>query len=116
MQVSKEEAAVGLFEALRDFSFNHFVTTKIIKLLYIIGLSLGTIGAAVGIITGLIGAAMALGERPGSAILSLVGWLILVPILWGLFVLYLRVSLEILVVVFRIADNTHQIAQRGIAP
>ena len=90
---------VPLFEALKDTSFSQFVTLKLIKLIYI----LGAVAIAVGVVITALGG-FALGFWRG------VGGLILAPIAGLLGMLVLRVYLELIAVVFRIARNTREIA------
>jgi hypothetical protein len=89
----------GLFEGLADFSFQELITTRIIKLLYGIALLAGGISVVVVVFNGL-------RESPAQGLLALVFGLI------GLFiwVLYVRVLLEVLVILFRIAAHTERMA------
>lgn len=103
MEVPQE--AKGLFASLFDFSFTSFVTAKLIKVLYALGI---VIGAIVGL--------FALVSAMGQGALAGLGALILVPLVFLLWVMYLRVVLEVLVVVFRIAENTAEIARHGQTP
>jgi hypothetical protein len=86
----------GFFGALFDFSFTDFVTSKIIKFLY--GLSIFLIGLTV-----LVFVIFSFGASPIAGILML---LIVGPLLFILGVIYNRVLLEIIIVIFRIAENT----------
>ena len=100
--MAAQEEVKGLLGALFDFSFTSFITSKLIKVLY---------GIAIAIF-GLIGlyflvAGLRAGAAPGVAAL------ILVPLLYLFFVMYTRVVLEVLIVVFRIAEHTAEIARRG---
>lgn len=89
---------VGL---LFDLSFSEFVTTRVIKVLFI----LGVIGAAVGsltfIVTGFHG-----GFWRGLL------FLILSPLVFLLWTLGVRIWCELIIVAFRIAENT----SRMVAP
>jgi len=95
------EQKLGFLAALADFSFSEFITTKIIKILYGLGIVFACIVALACLVTGFkIGIA--------SGILML----ILSPVIFLLIVIYARVTLEILIVVFRIAENTTEIAKQ----
>ncbi len=89
----------GLFQGLADFSFRELVTRRIIKLLYGIALLAGGVSVVVAVVNGL-------QQSPGQGMLTLVFGLV------GLFVwvLYVRVALEIVVALFRIADNIEHLA------
>jgi hypothetical protein len=91
----------GALATLLDFSFSSFITARIIKLLY----ALGLIVAAVVALVMLIGAMVA-------GVTQALVMLILAPLGFLIAVLYLRVILELLIVIFRIAENVERIAQR----
>jgi hypothetical protein len=89
----------GFFSALFDLSFSEFITTKLVKLLYILLIILVAIGLIVGIIGGLItmftdSFFAGLGTIVGT-LLGAVIWLIMS-----------RVWMELIIVVFKIAENT----------
>ena len=86
----------GFFGALFDVSFTSFITTRIIKVLYIITLVLIGLGALV-----FIGAAFA--DSVGAGLVTLV---IIAPLVSLLYVIYTRVILEVLIAVFRIMKLT----------
>jgi hypothetical protein len=90
----------GFLQALFDFSFNHFFTPKIIKLLY--GLSIFSAGliAVLFIIFGF-------SASTGFGIFTL---LVGAPLIFLLTVIYSRICLEVMIVIFRIADH---LANRG---
>jgi hypothetical protein len=94
--------ARGFFEALFDFSFSEFLTPKIIKVLYGIGLVLAAIGAVMFIIAGF-------HRGIGAGIV----FLVLAPLVFLLYTLAARVYLEILIVIFRIAGWVEEIASRS---
>jgi len=94
--------AKGFFEVLFDFSFSEFVTVRIIKILYILGI----IGSG---IWGLVILGGAFSQGLGGAVLGL----ILAPIVFCLGVLGARVYLEIVIVMFRIAENTSILVAQG---
>ncbi len=89
----------GLFHGLADFSFHEFITPRLIKLLYGIALLAGGVALVAAVVSGL-------HESPAQGLLALVFGVI------GLFVwvLYVRVLLEVVMVLFRIAWNTDRMA------
>jgi hypothetical protein len=92
----------GFFQALFDLSFSEFITTRIIKVLYVL--------AIIGV--GLFSLAIFLSlARAGVG--GLILGLIVAPLVFLLYVIFTRVWLELIMVIFRIADHTRQIAQRG---
>jgi len=95
--------ARGFFSSLFDFSFASFITTKIIKILYIIAI----IGAGIG------GLFILFGGFASKSFLGVLGGLIFAPTAFILYVILARVWMEILIVMFRIAENTDKIAGKG---
>jgi len=93
----------GFLQALFDFSFNHFFTPKIIKLLY--GLSIFSAGliAVLFIIFGF-------SVSTGFGIFAL---LVGAPLIFLLAVICCRIYLELMIAMFRIADT---VANRGEKP
>lgn len=97
------------FDALLDLSFTNFVTTKLIKILYVIALVLLVVGNVIWAF-GL----MASGQA-GFGIL----WLLIIgPIVVFFYTLMYRVLFEVIVVIFRIFENTRDdlALQRAIHP
>jgi len=87
---------------LFDLSFTEFVTTRFIKVLFVIGVVFAVIGAIAAIVGGF-------SSGVATGILSL----ILSPILFLLYVLGARIWCEIIIVVFRIAENTSRLVEQN---
>ncbi len=85
----------SFFKRLFDISMTSFVTPSIIKLLFVLAIIGVTIGSSIMLITGL----ATFGD--GGVLLVL-----LAPILWLLGIIYWRVLLELVIVLFRIERNT----------
>ena len=98
--MSSQPGSNSFFGALFDFSFSEFVTTRIIKVLYVLGMIGVTLWSLVFLFAGL--------SRGGGAAFFALLFSVL-----GFFVglIYLRVLLEFIVIVFRIAENTSVIAR-----
>ena len=90
---------MGFFRALFDFSFTEFVTTRLIRLLYAIGVLLAAVAALGAIVRGFNAGA-------GAGIVAL----IVSPLIFLLVVILARVWLEIIIVVFRIAEYLRDMA------
>ncbi|HHS12810.1 MAG TPA: DUF4282 domain-containing protein [bacterium] len=86
---------------LLDLSFTEFITIRVIKFLYIIGVIIAAI-ATIGLIAG------GFTAGAGRGIL----FLLLSPIVFILYVLLARIWCEIIIVLFRIAENTSKIAEK----
>ena len=91
----------GLF----DMSFQEFVTIRVIKVLFILAI----IGAAIAGIGMLITGFMAFQFGAGRALLMIIG----APIMFFVYVLLARIWLEVVVVMFRIAENTTTLVEQG---
>lgn len=98
--MSTQQGSNSFFGALFDFSFSEFVTTRIIKVLYILGMIAVALWSLFFIFAGL---ATGGAEAVGALLLAVLGFFV------G--VIYLRVLLEFIVIVFRIAENTSLIAR-----
>lgn len=97
-RIDLKETGLG---GLLDLNFTRFITVQLVKVLYIIGLVMVTL-SAIGFAFG--------GFRVG--IMNGMVTLILAPIVWIIMVLLLRVYLELVVALFRIAENTSMMVER----
>jgi hypothetical protein len=94
----------GFFGALFDLSFSEFVTIRFIRILYIIFIFL----IAIGFIFGLIGGVVSMFS---DSFWSGLWKIIVAPIGAVISLVLTRIWLEILVVVFRIAENTTDLVE-----
>jgi hypothetical protein len=90
------------FGALFDFSFSEFITTRIIKVLYILAIILSGL-AGLGIFA-------TFASQGGTA--AIFG-LVLAPIVFLVYVIVARVWMEIIIVIFRIAEYAREIARNS---
>ena len=88
--------------ALFDFGFERFITLDILKFIYFLAILLYTIAALF-----LIFGAFQSGASAG------LGAIVLAPIIWVIYVVMTRVSLEVIAVIFRIADNTSTLIEQN---
>jgi hypothetical protein len=106
----------GFFGALFDLSFSSFVTIRLVKVLYILTLALLVIGyfvIALAIFSGGSETAHIAGDGSlemsggdGNTALGLLWVFLLGPLALFFYVLLYRVLFELIVVVFRIFENT----------
>jgi len=89
----------NFIQTLFDFSFSEFVTTKIVKILYGIGILFATLGALAMIVRGF-------GDSFGKGLI----FLLISPIVFIIYTIFARVVLETIIVLFRIAENVKDIA------
>ena len=90
----------GFFGRLFDLSFNEFITTKIITVLYVCAM----IGA------GVWGLVILFGGFATKSFGGILAGLVLAPIAFLVGTILSRIWLETLIVLFRIAENTAKIA------
>jgi len=83
----------GFFSRLFDVSMKTFITPSIIKVLFILGIVVISIFSLILLVAGT--------QADGGTV-----FILLAPLYWFIGVLYLRVILEVIVVLFRIEENT----------
>lgn len=107
----KEKA--GLLKGLLDFRFEHFITTKIISILYIIVIVLIALG---GLFYFFVGGGMALWTgiqaRSFISILIAIGIMILTPIIMVLYLAAIRMWFEVVIIFFRIKEDLTKLVER----
>ena len=90
---------MGFLRALFDFSFSQFVTAQLVRLLYAIGVLVAAVFAIGAVLRGF-------GEGVGTGIVAL----IVAPLIFLVVVIIARVWLELIIVVFRIAEYLRDMA------
>jgi hypothetical protein len=110
----KEKA--GLLKGLLDFRFEHFITTKIISILYIIVIVLIVLG---GLFYFFVGGGMALWTgiqaRSFISILIALGIMILTPIIMVLYLAAIRMWFEVVIIFFRMKEDLTKLVERSEA-
>jgi hypothetical protein len=92
----------GFFGALFDLSFTSFVTAKLIKVLFVLAIIVVAL-AAVGFVV------LAQNQPSPAPVVSI----IIAPIAFFIYIILVRVQLEILIVIFRMSEHLAEIAQQG---
>ena len=87
---------------LFDFSFTRFITTRIVKVLYVLGLFFGFAGTVGAVVSGFY-----------DSVTVGVVTLVLSPLWLLLYAIVIRVLLEMAIVIFRMAENVGEIARQG---
>lgn len=96
----------NFFASLFDFSFRHFVTPQVIQIYYVVGL----VVLGIGVLFGLISAITIIASD--FALLGLLQ-LILVPIFGFVYLLLLRMGLELVANFFRIGDDVKAMREKS---
>ncbi len=86
-----------------DLSFTEFVTTRIIKFLFVLAIIASAIGAV----------AMVIGVFSSHSVAFGILGLLLSPVVFLLYVLFARMWLELIIVAFRIAENTGRLLEQN---
>lgn len=89
------------FSAMCDLNFNRFITLSVIKVLYVLGLILIGLGWLMMVATTF---------SQGGATAGIFG-LIFFTVGALLYAIFLRVGLELIVVIFRIGENTSKLVE-----
>lgn len=95
----------GFFESLMDTRFDRLITPKLIRFLYVVSMIVLAIGALVVIVS-------AFTHSAGSGILAL----ILAPLGALVYLIVVRLWLELIVVTFKIRDAAEQVAENTARP
>jgi len=96
----------GCLTALLDLSFTQYVTTKILKWLYVLLLALVVIGGVVGVLAGLV-------TMFRDSFLAGLATILLSAISVLIYAVLARVWIELIMVIFRIAENTSELVRQG---
>jgi uncharacterized protein DUF4282 len=100
----------GFFASLFDISFSSLITTKVIKVVYVISMVVIGLAALVFII-----AAAASDDGAGGLIFAI----IVTPIFALLYLIYTRIILEVIIVLFRIMESNLELVElqrRAVGP
>jgi hypothetical protein len=96
----------GFLASLFDFSFTTFITTKLIRVLYILGMVLAGFSAL----------GFAFSGFAHSFFFGLFTLVIVAPLMFLAFIIYSRVVLELIIVLFRASEHLAEIARQGRVP
>ncbi len=105
----------GFFSALFDLDFNHFITVKFVKLIYVVLMAVLFLSA----IVYFLGSIVVGFSDQGSPLIILFA-LVFIPLVTLVYLVILRIFMESVVVFFRIGENTAAMAaatttgQRGV--
>jgi hypothetical protein len=91
----------GFFAALFDFGFTSFITLKFLRMIY-------TILVCLILLVGLLFFIYGLSQGGGSAVVAI----ILVPLATLLYLIFVRIYMELIAMFFRIGENTSIMASK----
>ena len=93
----------GFFGSLFDYSFSSFITSKVIKVLYVLTTIIVAIWTLVLVLVGFKSSSAA-----GLLMLVIIG-----PLVFVISMIYARIGLELLMVIFRISESVQEINERS---
>lgn len=96
----QDTSQLGFISTLFDLTFSRFISEALISVLYMVSVILAGIAVLVGVITAF-----------SNDIIYGITSLVLAPIIFFIYVIAVRVLFEFVIVIFRIADHTRQIAE-----
>jgi uncharacterized membrane protein len=101
---SLQQTTSKFWAGLFDFSFTRFITLRFIRVIYAVILGVILLLALVALVVSLVGGAS------NSSVGTILFGIFIVPIFTLLYIVFARLSLEFIAVVFRIGENTARIA------
>lgn len=93
----------GFFRSLFDISFTSLITTKIIKVVYVLYM----------VVIGLVAAAFVVSAFHSSVAVGVIVLVVAAPILSLLYLIFGRVFLEAIIALFRVMENTSELVRLG---
>ena len=90
----------GGLAALLDFGFTKFITLGVVKIIYLLGIGLIGLGFLAALISSFT-----------MGIFAIIGVMIVGPIIALLYLMFFRIWLELVGVIFRIAENTTKMVE-----
>ena len=90
----------GGLAALLDFGFTKFITLGVVKIIYLLGIGLIGLGFLAALISSFT-----------MGVFAILGVMIVGPIIALLYLMFFRIWLELVVVIFRIAENTTKMVE-----
>jgi len=104
-EVKIMEEKKGFWSCLFDLSFTEFITTRVIKILYMLGIGIAAIVGLMLVVT-------AFTKGFAAGLLHVIA----APIVFILIVIVLRIYMELVLTLFRIEANTQKQAPAAQAP
>jgi len=98
------QQAAGFLSSLFDLSFTNFITTKLIKVLFVISIVLSALECLM-----LVAYAFQMMGTFAGILMLLIG----APLVFFVAVIYSRVLMEVLIVIFRCSEYLAEIAKQG---
>jgi hypothetical protein len=93
----------GFFKSLYDFKFSSLITSRVIRFVYTVIVILDTITAVITFFE-------LIRQGSGFVPIAIIG----VPIVYILGLIFTRIGLELIIVIFRIGEDVRSIRDRGI--
>lgn len=101
--VQQSNQSTGFFSALFDISFNNYVTSQLISVLYILAIIVIALVTLFGVGAGVF---KLFSDFWGGLLM-----IIFTPLAALIYLVIVRISLELVIVIFKIADNTKDLVE-----
>lgn len=105
-------AKAGFFKGLFDLSFSTFVTTSVIKVLYVFLIVIAALASIGMLISGGISMVTSISLENWGGVFVGLGMVIISPLVFVLYLIVFRIYMELLMVVFRIAEDIRELNQK----
>jgi hypothetical protein len=103
---------VGFFKGLLDLSFSTLVTTSVIKVLYVLLVVIAALAAIAMFGSGVMAIIKAIEYEVWSPFFTGLGMMIVSPFAFILYVIAARIYMELLMVIFRIAEDIRELNKK----
>jgi hypothetical protein len=105
------QAQAGVFKSLLDFSFEQYVTPKLVRAIYMVITVLIAIGVVLGVLGGLFSGLAAMRMSFISGLITIIVSVVILPVLAVIYLAMARIFLETVTVLFKVKDDVHKIAE-----
>jgi hypothetical protein len=102
----------GVFKSLLDFSFEQYVTPKLVRAVYMVITVLMALAVVLGVLGGLFSGLAAMRMSFISGLVTIIVSVVIVPIAAVIYLSMARIFLETVTVLFKLKDDVHKIAER----
>lgn len=101
----------SFFSALFDFKFSKMIATRVIPTFYMVITIVITIVAAFFFLVGVVGGFIAMGDSVGGGFLQVILTIVIVPVVYLIYLVLARITLELYIAIFRISQNAARVAE-----
>jgi Domain of unknown function (DUF4282)/Protein of unknown function (DUF2510) len=104
MPAAPSYTAKGFFSSLFDTSFSSLIATRVIKVAYVIAIVIVSLEAVGGLVA-------AFATKEAGAVVAAI---IFLPIVWLVSLIWIRILLELVIIIFRIGEDVRRISLSSV--